>query len=399
MGHRPPPALMEILFVSHKYPPSIGGMEKQSFELIRGMERHAKVHAIVYEGQGGILRFFLGLRRRILQCCRENPGISIIHFNDGLLAAICLRHKGYEHLKRTATLHGLEVVFPNRLYQQYILPKFNRLDLIFAVSQATAQACTERGLAPEKVVVVPNGVDADIAATRLRPDFYEFFREKYGPDLAGKRLLVTMGRSVKRKGFSWFIENVLPRLPENCQLLMIGPFQAKPQGLALWLPFFPGFLRRQIELFLGFPTDETRLRELLAQPDLQARVRHLGKLPFADITQILAAADAFVMPNRPIPGDMEGFGLVCLEASLCGATVLAAHTDGIPDAIHDGKNGWLLPAQNAEAWADAIRSLLDNPDRKEQAAAFRQYTLATFSWEKMAEEYSAHFQALIKNQG
>ncbi len=387
---------MEILFVSHKYPPSIGGMEKQSFELIRGMERHTKVHAIVHDGRESKLHFFRTLRSRILKTCRENPDISVIHFNDGLLAAICLRHQGYEHLRRTATLHGLEVVFPNGLYQRHILPRFNCLDLIFAVSQATATACIVRGLAPEKVVVVPNGVDSDIANTRLRPDFYPFFEEHYGLDLTGRRILVAMGRSVQRKGFSWFIREVMPRLSGDYIFLMIGPFQKKPSGAAVWLPCLPVFLRRQIELFLGFPTDEKLLRTLLEQPTRRDKARHLGKLPFDHITQILSAADAFVMPNIHIEGDMEGFGLVCLEACLCGAPVFAANTDGIPDAIHDGRNGVLLPAQDAAAWAAALNPLLKNPaDYASPAEAGREYTLAHFSWPKMVERYWVHFQALV----
>ncbi len=386
---------MEILFISHKYPPSIGGMEKQSFELIRGMERHAKVHTIVHAAGESKLGFFLGLRRRILDTCREHPGISVIHFNDGLLAAICLRHTGYEHLKRTATLHGLEVVFPNRLYQRFVLPGFKKLDLIFAVSQATAQACIERGLPAEKVVVVPNGVDTDIATSHPRPDFYAFFQEHYGLDLNGRPILVTMGRSVKRKGFSWFIENVLPRLAPEAILVMIGPFQTKPAGPAVWLPYLPAGLRRQIELFLGFPTDEARLRELLAQPELKNRLRHLGKLPFDHILQILSKATAFVMPNIPMAGDMEGFGLVCLEASMCGTTVFAALTDGIPDAIHDGKNGVLLPAQNADAWVNALNAAFKNPELyAAQGKAAREYTRSQFSWDKMAAGYWAHFQVL-----
>ncbi|MDR1601380.1 MAG: glycosyltransferase [Tannerella sp.] len=53
--------------------------------------------------------------------------------------------------------------------------------------------------------------------------------------------------------------------------------------------------------------------------------------------------DAFLMPNIPVEGDMEGFGLVCLEASACGTLVFAADIDGIPDAVRNGKNGFLLP--------------------------------------------------------
>ena len=57
---------MEILFVSHKYPPSVGGMEKQSYELINGMAAHARVHTIVYTGTGGKFQFLWTLRKKIL---------------------------------------------------------------------------------------------------------------------------------------------------------------------------------------------------------------------------------------------------------------------------------------------------------------------------------------------
>jgi len=388
MGNSAPSILMEILFVSHKYPPAVGGMEKQSFELIQGMKRFTKVHTIVYEGGESKLRFFWMLRKRILQTCSENPGITAIHFNDGLMAAICAGHTGYEHLLRAVTLHGLEVVFPNRLYQRFILPRFNRFDLIIAVSQATAAACIACGLSPEKVVVIPNGVDAALADTVQRPDFKQFMLKKYHLDVQDRHILVAMGRSVRRKGFSWFIQQVVPELKGNLIFLMIGPFRRQPGGFEIFLRYLPAFLRHQIALFAGFPTDEATIRQLLERPEWQDKVRHLGKLPFEDIRQILAAADAFVMPNIPIEGDMEGFGLVCLEACLCGAAVFASRVDGITEAIHDGKNGVLLPPGDAEAWAKALHAQMENPyNTAVHTDAAKRYTLNHFGWEKMAEAY------------
>ncbi len=379
---------MEILFVSHKYPPSVGGMEKQSFELIQGMKQYTRVHALVHEAGQSKLHFFWTLRKRILQMCREHPDITAIHFNDGLMAAICAGHKGYEHLLRAATLHGLEVVFPNRIYQRYILPRFNRFDLLIAVSQATAEACTARGLAPEKIVVIPNGVDAALAETTLSPGFSQMMANRYQVPVEGRRMIVAMGRSVRRKGFSWFIEQVVPRLEGDFVFLMIGPFHRKRGGFATFLRLLPPFLSRQIALFAGFPTDEDRIRHLLAQPAVAEKVHHLGKLPFDDIRQILSAADAFVMPNIPIEGDMEGFGLVCLEACLCGATVLASRIDGITEAIQDGKNGVLLPPGDAEVWAKALHAQMEHPSNAAvHTDAAKRYTLDHFGWDKMAEAY------------
>ncbi len=66
---------IEILFVSHKYPPKIGGMEKQSFELINSSALYLKVHTLVYDNNESILTFFFHLNRRIISKIKANPSI------------------------------------------------------------------------------------------------------------------------------------------------------------------------------------------------------------------------------------------------------------------------------------------------------------------------------------
>lgn len=101
------------------------------------------------------------------------------------------------------------------------------------------------------------------------------------------------------------------------------------------------------------------------------------------------------MPNIPVEGDMEGFGLVCLEASLCGVPVFASAIGGITDAVRDGENGVLMSPQNESAWASALNNLMENSVKdslKTQAA--KSYSLAHFSWQKMVYNYWQHFQAI-----
>lgn len=382
---------MEILFVSHKYPPATGGMEKQSFELINGMQEHLTVHRIVYEGRGSRLSFFLQLNRRIKEACKENPGITVIHFNDGLMAACCLLHRGYDHLKKTVTVHGLDVVYPNFYYQRFILPAFNRFDLIIAVSKATADACISRNIAKEKIVVINNGVDTQVRPTASRQQVEALFAGKYQRNIQNRRLLVVMGRPVKRKGFSWFIQNVLPGLNEDFLLLIIGPVSKKNRGNR-FLQLLPAFIKTPAELFLGAPSDEQHIEKLIAQPCISKKVFRMGKLPFDEITSILSISDAFLMPNIPVTGDMEGFGLVCLEAVMCGANVYAAASGGITDAIHPGKNGTLLPPADHAAWIDAINNELEPREttsyNANQAIAF---TRENFSWKKTTGQYLTCF--------
>lgn len=389
---------MEVLFVSHKYPPATGGMEKQSFELINGLRQYASVHAIVYDGKEPRIKFFLKLNGRINRICQANPGITIIHFNDALIAACSLTHYGYRHLKRTMTVHGLDVVFPSFIYKHFILPKFNKFDLIIAVSQATRLACLERKIKEDKVIVIQNGVDTQTKTKASRQDIDRLLKERYQLDSAGKRILVAMGRPVKRKGFSWFIRNVMPGLHNDFILLLIGPAGGE-SDVKQRFQLLPGFLRRHIELFMGYPSDAIHIRSLLKDPIISQRVKHLGKLPLPDVTAILSIAEAYVMPNIPVNGDMEGFGLVCLEAAMCGTRVFASKLEGITDAIHDGKNGFLLPPADAPAWIETLNHLLRDTNNFELPAEnIVAFTRQTFSWERMTERYLAAFRELVNEE-
>jgi phosphatidylinositol alpha-1,6-mannosyltransferase len=386
---------MEILFVSHKYPPAVGGMEKQSYELITGMERYCKVHKIVFDGNEPLASFFLLLKKRIMQLCAQNPGIEIIHFNDGLIAAFCSRHTGYTHLKRTVTLHGLDVVFPSKVYHKHILPRFNKFDKLIAVSNATAAQACILGIQHEKLAVIPNGVDTR-TQFNAAPFSIAGLLASHGISYRGERILVALGRPVKRKGMSWFVENVVPRLQGDFLLLLIGAYEPVATKSEKVLASLPAGFAKKITLFLGFPTDNEPLRDLLAEPAFDGNVKHLQRLPTEQVQAILAASHAFIMPNIKVDGDMEGFGLVCLEAVMAGATVFAADIDGIPDAIQDGKNGYLLPSGNAEAWASRLNEVINSDSVNQNRESFRQYTIANFSWEKMVRSYFDLFQSLTK---
>lgn len=389
---------MEILFVSHKYPPATGGMEKQSFELINEMSRLTKVHRIVYEGSESRFKFFSQLNKQIRQVVSDNPAISVIHFNDGLLGAFSMLHRGYRHLKRAVTLHGLDVVFPGVLYQKFIFPRFNTFDLIFTVSRATANACLARGIIADKLAIINNGVDVAVKMNTSRTQVNELLSQKYHADISGKRVLVAIGRPVKRKGFSWFIKNVMPLLHNDFVLLLIGPVQAKQTGFSRLLKFLPFFIKTRIELFLGAAGDEANLRKLLTGANASSRVMRLGKLPKQDIDAILDIADAFVMPNIEVQGDMEGFGLVCLEACMRGTKVFAAASGGITDAITHKGNGILLPPGHIASWVYLLNQLVERPEAQLKAEDILSFTLDRFSWRKMAELYFLHFQNVVQRR-
>ncbi len=388
---------MEILFVSHKYPPAIGGMEKQSYELITGMAQHAKVHKIIYTGQESYVQFFRKLNNRILQMINIYPNIDIIHFNDGLIATLSLFHTGYAHIRRVVTVHGLDIVFPLWIYQRLIIPKFNRFDHIIAVSSATAQALKDRKIHPNKISVINNGIDHSMHMENNN-DKWILFKEKYNVP-SDKKILLMLGRPVKRKGFSWFISEVLPLLPPNIFIVLVGPYKSEPTKADRRLLLLPRSLRNLYMLFMGYPSDQQALRTLLESPDIQDRAKHLGKLPDDDLKTLLSSSSIFLMPNIHVYGDMEGFGLVCLEASLAGSIVLASDIEGITDAIIDGKNGMLVPSANSSAWKNKIEQILrDDNARLEDQNRFRAHTQDNYSWLKMTTQYASTFKQLITNR-
>lgn len=389
--------MTEILVISHKYPPTVGGMERHCFELVKHLSSHYVVHQVIYTPEeGNKLLWMARLKAKVKNKLTAHPQTALIYLNDGLIAAVCRWLPAVTDIPVAATYHGLDITFPAAYFQQKIIPQLHRLDLGIAVSTATRAACLERGFAAEKVLTVVNGVDHDIAEIPYDRAALRTLAAKQGVDITGKKILVTMGRAVPRKGFSWFLEKVMPYLAEDVLLLMIGPLNKEVSTGTMFKKLLPEKVQNMLNLFLGYPADEEAVVRLLSHEKLKGRVVHLGKLPFKTMMQVLSAADLFVMPNISVPGDAEGFGLVALEASLRGTLVMASGIEGITSAVHDGKNGILMPSAAPQEWIARIQGVLSSP---EALAVFSdeglQYSKQTFSWEKMAKRYKEAFQPLI----
>ncbi|MGB5266649.1 MAG: glycosyltransferase family 4 protein [Polyangiales bacterium] len=275
-----------------------------------------------------------------------------------LIAGPALKKKG---IRLAAIVHGLDVTDPNPLYQKAVRRLCGMLDAVMPVSRATGEQLVERGLPRERLHVVPNAVDLDrfegVAASRM---------QAASLDIAGAPrltedafLLVTVGRQVRRKGFAWFIENVMPKLPDR---------------VVFWLA--------------GDGPERENIQVAIERAGLQQRVRCLGRISEAELVELYRRGQLFVMPNIVVPGDMEGFGIVMLEAGACGLPTIAADLEGIRDVIDEGVNGWLAPTADADAFAARIQALADDPEAL-RAASKRtaEYVTSTFPWDSTAERY------------
>jgi glycosyltransferase involved in cell wall biosynthesis len=95
------------------------------------------------------------------------------------------------------------------------------------------------------------------------------------------------------------------------------------------------------------------------------------------------------MPNIPIAGDMEGFGIVALEAAVSQTCVVAAKLEGIEDAVIDQENGWLVPGGDAEGFLKVLKLLITDGDLRQKFAEYaRQFTLTHYDWRLIAQRYA-----------
>jgi glycosyltransferase involved in cell wall biosynthesis len=387
-----PRAAGHVVFVTHKYPPSIGGMERQSYELVSRVGRHRPALKIVCHRRLAVPHFLVHGAAARLRALGDAADIALVHMNDGLMALAAERLRAVRPVPMVATLHGLDVVFPNEVYQQALRERLRSLDKVVVVSEATRRECLARGTPEHAIEVIPNGVDEEWARTPTDPGFLASVERFTGLGLRGRRILLSIGRPIERKGFRWFAREVLPRLPDDVVYVVAGAHRSD-QAARSMMRLLPSGVARQIRLGVGLaeyaPDEFPR--------EAAGRLAILGRRPLYDLIQLCRHASLFVMPNVAVPGDMEGFGLTALEASAAGALVLASRLEGIPDAIHHGKNGFLVAAQDADEWVAETERLLAFDDRRRctTSASFQAYTLRHRRWDDVAARYAEVFNSLI----
>lgn len=142
-------------------------------------------------------------------------------------------------------------------------------------------------------------------------------------------------------------------------------------------------------LLVGSGRDEQRLRTAAARADVSDYVTFAGGVPAAQLPQYYAAADIFAMPCRTRAAglDVEGLGMVFLEAAATAKPVVAGNSGGAPEAVRDGQTGRVVNRPgSAEAVASAIVEILSWPEYGAQAGILgREWVLRSWTWQRQAE--------------
>ena len=264
------------------------------------------------------------------------------------------------------SLHGSDVFVAERTAPARIAARrvFGRAGAVTACSANLAERAVRLGAAPDRIEVVPYGVDT----RRFSPDPAARAARRRAIGVAGP-LVAAAGRLVHKKGFEYLID-ALPLMAST-----------PPAVLAI----------------AGTGDLEAELRARAAAAGVADRVRFLGNVTQDEVGAWFASADVAVVPSvRDDSGNVDGLPNTLLEALASATPVVATPAGGIASVIEDGRTGTIVPERDPAALARAIGALLADPERRARlGAAGRAAVEARFGWETAAARFEAAYDRAL----
>jgi phosphatidylinositol alpha-1,6-mannosyltransferase len=277
------------------------------------------------------------------------------------LMAPKLRKAGIK--KIIALTHGHEVwwarIFPFNLAMKRI---GNSVDHLTYLGEFTRQAIS-RSLSQKSIdsmVKIAPGIDTShfspqADATQRRTEL----------GLESKKIIISVGRLVHRKGQDKLIQafpTIVREIP-NAHLLIVGegPYRA-------------------------------HLEKLVEKLSLKANVTFVGRIFYNDLPSYLSASDVFVMPSRSrfFGLEVEGLGIVYLEASACAIPVVAGVSGGAPDAVQEGITGLCVDGTNIGQIAEAVIHICSDSKRAtKMGLAGRNWVIEQWQWEIWSKQFNS----------
>ena len=274
------------------------------------------------------------------------------------LMAPALRRAG---AKRVVGLtHGHEVWWAKVPFFDLALRRIgNSSDVLTYLGEFTKSAIAKAvGKRVELTQIAP-GISTDFFTPGAKS---EALLKKY--ELSSRPTLICVGRLVHRKGQDKLIlamPEILKSIP-NAQLLIVG---SGPR--------------------------EAHLRKLIANLNLSSSVKLSGRVAYSDLPAHIRLGDVFAMPSRSrfLGLEVEGLGIVYLEASSCGLPVIAGNSGGAPDAVSINETGLVVDGTNTGEIAEACIKLLADPKlSKELGANGRRWAVANWNWDLWGSRFA-----------
>jgi glycosyltransferase involved in cell wall biosynthesis len=296
--------------------------------LVRRPVAYLRCLAEVLGGTLGSFNFFLGALGVFPKSVRfaeemQRNGVTHVHAHFAthptVTALIIHRLTGIPY---SFTVHGHDLHVEKRMLDR----KVDASAFVVAISDYNRETMVDfcGDDARRKIHVVHCGVDADVFEYRERPAH------------DGPLRLMNIGRFDEVKGHEYLVE-ACARLKERgvdfrCDIVGDGPRRG-------------------------------RIQERIEAAGLGDRVVILGAQPRPEVARLLREADVFVLPSvMAANGEREGIPVALMEAMVAGLPVVSTVLSGIPELVESGTSGWLVPPRDADALADALQRLADDPE-------------------------------------
>jgi len=261
-----------------------------------------------------------------------------------------------------ALTHGHEVwwskLFPFNLIMRRIGQTTDSLTYLGEFTRSAISKALNSASKAAMFKIAP-GIDVE----HFKPIDASDLRNSLG--LKNKKVIVSVGRLVHRKGQDFLIKAmpIILKSEPDAHLLLVGegPYLHHLQKLAL-------------------------------QNSVVENISFIGRIQYADLPRYICVGDIFVMPSRSrFAGlEVEGLGIVYLEASACGLPVIAGASGGAPDAVLEGVTGFVVQGTKTSEIADKAISLLSNSSLREaMGAAGREWIVKEWRWQIWSEKFNA----------
>jgi len=361
----------KVLFIARRFPPSLGGMENFAYDLSETLGKKVELVMITWGGTNKWLPIVLPVF--FSRACFKlitNRDIQIIHMQDALQAPIGWLLSKIFRKPFIVVAHGLDITYHNKFYQKTVIPFVNKADAVINICTSTKEEVLKRG----------GKVDRQFMITPGTKDFYgkvvrdrEKLAKLVGRDLKDRVVVLGAGRLVKKKGGAWFTKEVLPRLVKT-----------SPEVLYV---------------VVGDGPDRASMEESIKKFKLEENMVMLGVISHEDRSLAYQSSDIFVMPNVQVPGNLEGFGMVMLEASVAELPVVAVKLEGTADALKEGTSGVYVKHGDSKGFAKAVeRFIVDKKLRVAIGKKGRVYTLKEYGYEKLTNQYLEVYKYVLESR-
>jgi len=359
---------VKILMITQDFAPARGGIQTYSVQLSTHLRALGHEVLVVAPGQAtapieGVQRIpirdpiFLGLFLlwKLPRILKQFTPDLILHM-QWMVSLASIIHCSQ---KQITLVHGRELVkYP--LFQPVMRWALNRQAMLIANSHAVKTLTSRYTSADVPIYVVHPGVDSG----RFTPQNKDEIRLSHGIPW-NATVILNITRQVVRKNTMSLLRAFNAIASQNQDLLLIigGTGPASPQ-----------------------------IQDAIRQSPYKDRIRYLGYVPEDQLVEWYNVADVFCMPVLDQEGDLEGFGIVFLEAAACGVPSIATKAGGIPDAVLDGETGILVVPSSLIQLEVALQRICgDHSYRKMLGQKALERARTNFSWNQVAQRIEALF--------